>query len=483
MAASADYTQPAIILRDYQEHDLEAVRAAFRGGHRSVLLVEPTGAGKGTLASFIVRSAVARGRETLFLVQRRTLVHDMAQRLRRLGIDHGVIMGSDPRHAPELPVQVVSIDTLRRRSTVPPADLLIVDEAHGAVSPGWKTVLERYPAARILGLTATPIRLDGCGLGEVFDAMVQGPSVSDLISRGWLVPSRTFAHGDPGLAPDVRHVKLVGGDFNQRQLAEVCDRKHLVGDIVAHWRRLAGDRKTASFSVDQHHAQHIAEQFRMAGVDCAYVDADTPDDERDGIWRDLDFGRLPLVSSVGVISYGWDHPVVSCVILARPTESVGLHLQQVGRGCRPAPGKRDLLVLDHAGNTHRHGFYEEPREWSLEGQVVREPAVGDVVVSITTCRKCFGTFRACVDVCPYCGAPVQRQVRRITVEAGELEEMRARQKAVAIENWREKVSDEEKRQKYQEFQAIAGARGYKPNWPMVRFKLVFGHWPSREVRA
>lgn len=479
MAAATQHTPSGIILRDYQERDLEAVRAAFRQGHRSVLLVQPTGAGKGTLASFIVASAAARGRRILFLVQRRTLVHDMSGRLDRLGIDHGVIMGTDPRRRPELPVHIASIDTIRRRDRPPEADLLIIDEAHSCVSPSWRTVVDQYPAARILGLTATPVRLDGRGLGEMFDCMVEGPSVADLISRGWLVPSRTFAPGKPNLSG----VKSTAGDFNQRQLAEVCDRKNLVGDIVAHWRRLASNRKTASFGVDQKHARHIAEQFRMAGVECAYVDAETPDDERDRTWRDLDFGRLPLVSSVGVISYGWDHPIVSAVILARPTESVGLHLQQVGRGCRPAPGKRDLLVLDHAGNTHRNGFYEEPREWSLEGQVVREPAVGDVVVSITTCRRCFGTFRACVDVCPYCGAAVQRQVRRITVEPGELEEIRTRQKVEAIENWRGRVTDEEKRAKYREFQAIAAARGYKANWPAVRFRYVYGTWPGREVRA
>jgi DNA repair protein RadD len=234
MAATAYSSEPGVVLRDYQERDLGAVRAAFRQ-HRSVLLVEPTGAGKGTSASYIVQSATAKGRRTLFTVNRRALVHDMAGRLERLGIRFGVVMGNDARRAPECPVQVASIDTLRRRENLPPADLIVVDEAHGAVSPGYRAVLDRYPQARILGLTATPVRLDGRGLGEMFEAMVVGPSVAELISQGWLVPSVTFA----GPAPKLTGVDSTAGDYNQKQLAEVCDRKNLVGDIVTTRKRLA----------------------------------------------------------------------------------------------------------------------------------------------------------------------------------------------------------------------------------------------------
>src|SRR5262249_26272300 len=150
-------------------------------------------------------------------------------------------------------------------------------------------------------------------------------------------------------------------------------------------------------------------QFRVAGADFAYVDAETPDDERDRIWNDLDFGSLRGVASVGVISYGWDHPIVSCVVLARPTASLALHLQQIGRGSRPHPGKRDLLVLDHASNTHRHGFYEDEREWSLDGGIITHKAADDKpALSVTTCRKCFGTFRTGPPKCPFCGWMIER---------------------------------------------------------------------------
>ena len=205
---------PPIHLRPYQEHDLNAVRVAMRS-FRSVLLVQPTGAGKGTLATYIVNSAVLKGKSVLFLVNRRTLVHDFAKRLERLGIDHGVIMGSDPRRKPWLHTHVASIDTLHRRQAVPHADLLVVDEAHFAVSPTWKKVLDRYPAAKVLMMTATPLRLDSRGLGEIADVMVQGPSVQDLISQGYLVPSRVFAPS----APDTSSVRTTAGDFNAKALS------------------------------------------------------------------------------------------------------------------------------------------------------------------------------------------------------------------------------------------------------------------------
>ena len=221
--------------------------------------------GKGTLASFIVHSAVERGRRVIFLVNRRTLVHDMSKRLDRLGLEHGVIMGNDPRNKPWLNVHVASIDTLHRRHKMPEADLLILDEAHFSVSPTWAKVLDKFPESKVLGMTATPIRLDGRGLGELFETMVKGPTVSELIAAGHLVPSRTFAPSEP----DVSTVKSTAGDFNQKALAEVCDKKKLVGNIVEHWKRLSSDRKTAAFGVNQDHAMHIAEEFRCAGIDFA----------------------------------------------------------------------------------------------------------------------------------------------------------------------------------------------------------------------
>jgi DNA repair protein RadD len=464
-------------LRLYQETDLGKVRVFLRQ-HRSVLLVQPTGAGKGTLATHVVNTAVSRGYRVLFLVNRRTLVRDMSHRLDKLGIDHGIIMGDDPRRRPELSTHIASIDTLHRREEIPEAHLLILDEAHFCVTDTWSRVIARYPEAKILGMTATPTRLDGRGLGELFNVMVQGPQVQELIQMKHLVPSRLI---QPPGGPNVSGVRMVAGEFNNRALAEVCDVKTVVGNVVEHWKKYASDRKTVSFGVNRRHAQHIAEEFRCQGIDCAYVDGETPDDERDRVWHDLDHGGLRVVSSVGIVSYGWDHPVVSCVVGARPTASLGLWLQQVGRGSRPHPesGKSDLLILDHAGNTQRLDvLYEDDRNWSLDGKALKEKSRSQPV---TTCRECFASFASGPHYCPYCGAALQKgKPREIRHVAGELEEYKRKRKVLSAQEWRDTMNEEARKKKYEEFQRIARERGYSPKWPAVKFKVIFGTWPPRK---
>jgi DNA repair protein RadD len=457
-------------LRPYQEHDLGAVRIHFRT-HQRVLLVQPTGAGKGRIASYAVQAASEGGHRVMFLVNRRNLVHDMSNRVTSLGIPHGVIMGDDKRYDPAQLVQVASIDTVARRAEKPPAALLIVDEAHFAVTDTWASVLGSYPGAKILGMTATPIRTDGRGLGELFEVMVQGPSVKALIAQGYLVPAVLFR---PAGAPKLDAVPKVGGDFNKKQLAAISDTPKLVGDIVKQWKRIASDRKTAAYCVDKKHALNTAEQFRMEGIDFAYIDCDTPDRERDRIWQDFDHGRLRGVTSVGTISYGWDHPICSCIIGARATASVGLWRQILGRGARPYPGKKEFLVLDHFDNTGRlNALYEDDVEWSLEGEAIKKKATDNI--SITTCRQCFATFRSGPQACPYCLVPLPKHQQKIRTVAGELERQEdiADQKRAAIERWRKSQTPELRRAKFEELWRTCRARRYKPSWVFRQYEVLF----------
>lgn len=362
-------------LRPHQQRDLDALRTEVHAG-RNPVLVAPCGYGKGTLISVIVHNATKLGHRVIFAVHGKSLVVDMSERVSRLGIKHGVLMGGERRERWHS-VQVASIDTLYRMSHPPEAALIIIDEAHMALSPTWRKTLDRYPKARYIGATATPIRLDKKGLGKstggLFDSMVLGPSEEELIALGNLVGSRVLAPPPPA---DIGGVKKTAGEFNSKQLAAVCDKTKLIGDIVTHWKR-HGNVKTAAFGVDQAHANHICQQFNEAGVQWAYVDAETSTEERAKIWRDLDKGSLMGVASVGCISVGWDHPVVSCLISARPTASLGLWKQMLGRGSRPHPGKTHFLVLDHSGNTHRHapfGMFEDSVPWKLEGEAIHESA-------------------------------------------------------------------------------------------------------------
>ncbi|MBV9082488.1 MAG: hypothetical protein JOZ62_07435, partial [Acidobacteriaceae bacterium] len=273
-------------------------------------------------------------------------------------------------------------------------------------------------------------------------------------------------------------VKKTAGEFNSKQLAEVCDKPRLVGDVVEQWKKHASDRKTAAFGVNQHHALEIAKQFRCTGVTFAYVDAETPDDERKRIWHDFDNGTLRGVASVGVISYGWDHPICSCIIGARATASMGLWRQMLGRGSRPYPGKENFLVMDHFDNTGRlDAFFEDDVQWSLEGDAVKDDD-GKRTLSITTCRHCFATFRSGPETCPYCLVAIPKNARPVETVAGELEQ--AERKALKVQEWRDRVTGDERRAKFEEFRRIAQERGYKKTWPAVKFQIIFGHWPPRE---
>lgn len=400
----------------------------------------------------MIHRAVQRESRVIFLVNRRELVRDTSRRLDRLGVDHGVIMGNHPRRKPWLRVHIASIDTLSRREVVPPADLIFCDECHFSISPTWRKVLDRYDCP-VIGMSATPIRADGRGLGEFFDAMVCGPSVSDLIARGFLVAPRVFAPS----APELAGVTVSHGEYNQKELARVVDRAKLIGDVVSHWKAIARGRPTVAFAVSLEHSRHIVDQFTAAGIRAVHVDADTPDEDRDRIWAGLTDGSIDVCSSVGVISYGWDVPPVSCAILARPTKSLALYLQQVGRVLRTHTSKRDALILDHAGSCLEHGFPEDDREWSLEGVKRRNSGDGRAA-AVRMCQQCWAAYPSTRGNCPYCGWEPERQEMMPDQVDGELSEVtEANRSAYTIR----KLSTDPR---IAELQRMAAEKGYKPGW-------------------
>lgn len=481
-----------MILRDYQEKNLAEMRAAL-AVHQSVLYVSPCGSGKGSVIAYIVNRCVERDKRVIFAVHGKALVHDMSGRVGRLGISHGVLMGSHKRERWHS-VQVASIDTLHRMKHPPKADLIIADEADTALSPTWRKTIANFPETKLIGMTATPTRLDGQGLGRasggLFDAMVLGPSEQELIDMGHLVGSRVLAPPPPA---DLGNVKITAGEFNPKQQAAVCDKAAVIGDIVAHWKKHTANRKTVAFGVDQAHAQHITDKFNEAGIGWAYVDADTPDAERDLIWRDLrnESGTLMGVASVGCISVGWDMPIVSCLISARKTASLRLWRQQLGRGSRTYNGKSNFVVLDHVGNTHLHhpyGMFEDAVPWSLDGAAIR--AVGDKAQAATQCKTpvtiegklhlpCYGIFKTGPSHCPYCGLILLRQARKIHEEEGELKEV-SREKVGPLDEppanfkW-----TDGHRAAWHDLKRQAVERGWRAQEPSLRFRKRFGFYPPQ----
>lgn len=413
----------------------------------------------------------------LFLAHRRELILQTSRKLHEFGIDHGILLPGYPARLYE-PVQVASIATLHARAVrsnriqMPAADLVIVDEAHHVRARSYMRILAAYPEAIVLGLTATPCRGDGRGLGNAFEVLVECPSVAELIDGEFLVPTKVFAP----TTPDLRGVKVERGDYVEFQLAQCMDDGKLVGDIVEHWHRLAECRRTVVFATGVAHSLHVRDEFRRAGVMAEHIDGNTPADERDGILARLAAGKVDVVCNAMVLTEGWDQPSVSCLVLARPTKSLGLYRQMVGRVLRPAPGKTDALILDHAGATFAHGFAEDPIEWTLnEDRRAANKAHAargtPTAPSLTTCPEC-QAVRFEGKQCPACGWRSQRRAEPIIVADGELGRVE-RDRSVQTNA----ISIVQKRDFHRQLIWIGLERQYKSGWPAAMFREKFGEWP------
>jgi DNA repair protein RadD len=472
-------------LRDYQHDAVERIRAAILDGQCRILLTLPTGGGKTVIAAELIQTYVQDSKPVLIIVHREELLGQMAEKLDALGIDYGIIKAGHPTR-PEAPVQIASIQTLHRRAVqsskmeMPPADLVVFDEAHHCLANTWFDVVEHYTnaGAVIFGMTATPCRGDGRGLGNVFEILIEGPTVARLTAEGWLVPATLFAPH----RPDLKGVRLVAGDYNEGQLADVMNQQKLVGDVVLHYFKINCDRRpTVVFAVNVAHAVSLRDAFRDSSVLAEVVTGATPLDERRAILAKLERGEIDVVVNCAVLTEGWDSPAVSCLILARPTKSLGLFRQMVGRVLRPHPGKTDALVIDHAGAVHEHGRPEDDIEWTLhqdrrarnkshasrQAQSARE---------LLACPECTA-IRTAGEPCPACGWRPKLKAKEVEVAAGDL---------VKIEpgkpQQKQEYTSAEKEAWHRQLTWIGRERQYKPGWPAVQYKEKFGGWPaSRHV--
>jgi superfamily II DNA or RNA helicase len=445
-------------LRNYQQQAISDLRSAFQSGAMAPLLAAPTGMGKTVILATIAAQAAARGRQVLILVHRRELIHQTASKLAWAGLDHGIIAAGHP--ASNHPVQVASVQTLVRRLSrmAWQPSLVIIDEAHHAAAGSWRQILEHWPDAYRLGVTATPCRLDGRGLSEAFDHLVTGPSVADLVFWGFLSPARIYA---PPIVADLSAVRRRAGDYANDQAAAAMDRPTVTGDAIAHYQRLAAGQQAIAFCCNVAHAVSVCDAFKTAGISAALLLGNTTD--RDQVVADYAGGAVRVLVTVDVVSEGFDVPAASCAILLRPTQSLGLYLQQVGRVLRPAPGKDAALILDHVGNVPRHGFPDDPREWSLAEGIVRGGR-GTAAPSVRTCPECFAAFKP-APICPVCGAqcaPIKS--RKVQQLAGELQELRRESVQQRIAERTAGRREQGQARTLPQLLALAKERGYAPGW-------------------
>ena len=429
--------------------------------YRSLLVVSPTGSGKTVMFSWLTKKLSDEGKRILILAHRGELLDQISRTLMQFDVQHGVI---SPHHTREhhIPVQVGSVfSVLRRLRHLSEPHLIIVDEAHHAIQGStWGKVLA-YWQCPILGVTATPERLDGSGLHQYFESLTIGPSTATLIQAGLLSPYRAYS-------PPMKFSQKVPirmGDYAVNVLEQEMTRTNLVGRIVDHYVRLANQKRALVFCVNIRHAQYVAEKFREAGYQSKHIDGTMSRFERESIIHDFRHGKIPVLTSCNLVSEGFDLPAIEVAILARPTKSLALYLQQVGRALRPFPGKDHALILDHAGNIPEHGLPDDEREWSLQGRERAAKKSSITSQSLKLCERCFAANRPGATVCTECGFVLL--VKEPPRETHEQLELVTQQNIVRKERRRQVAMAKT----LEDLKAIAKERGYSPRWAYVVWNI------------
>lgn len=490
---------PKITLRGYQEESVRAIRQAF-GRFKRVCYVAPTGSGKTVCFAFIATQAALKGNTVIIVAHRRRIVTQISRTLTAFGVEHGLIVSGQP--LTDHKIQIAMIQTLGNRlDQIPEPALLVCDECHHSPAGTWKRVADRWQKARKLGVSATPERLDGKGLRPEYDFMVVGPSAAELIEAGALSDYQYYA---PPSNLDLSSVHVRAGEYVSNELMAAMEASSIMGDAVKHYSNYLAGKPAIAFCITIDHAKAVAEAFSKAGYKAAAIHGKMPAALQEELITKLGDGRLQVLAACELISEGVDIPNVQGVILLRPTKSLALWLQQVGRALRPNPDGSHSIILDHVGSVHKFGMPDFPRKWSLDGRKKKIPAP-----DITTCKLCFKTMPAIVvrgpswqcegtdqEVCPYMEER-EKMPRSLPEEVGgELEEVRniapageelTRPKwagGLALETARGRDwfalldragTDPERLEEIQE------ARHFKKGW--VRFQLGKRHELEREVQA
>lgn len=464
-----------LIMRPYQVESIEDLRARFRQGHTKIVLAAPTGSGKSVMMLDIIVGAEKKGSRSLFICERRILVEQFSRHLDSIGVDHGVLMANHWRFRPHAKVQVASAQTLERMETWPAFDLVFIDELHACMRKSVVTMLNTRPELKVIGATATPFHPS---IAEHFTSVTSVISMAQLVENGSLVPFRVFVAKEI----DTRGVPVVAGEWKKDEL-ETRGRQ-IVGDIVTDYIRIShevfgGYRKTICFSCGVAHGADLVRRFGEAGINA--VQLTYKDDESFKSQVLEDFAKpdtdIQMLVSADILTRGYDQTDVEHVILARPLKkSFSSHVQMVGRGARPHPGKEFAVIQDNAGNWLRFAESWEPLYehgvQSLESdddkKARKEPS--DKEKEAAKCPKCGALWPGHSDTCTHCGH-VRARASAVVEVAGEMHEIGARMKA-------EKYSAEYKRDFYAQLIGYAEARGQNPGSAYHRYVEKFGVGPS-----
>ena len=368
-------------LRDYQQDLVSKTFTAWSSGIKKVLLQLSTGGGKTIIFAAIASEFIAQGEGVLVVAHREELILQASEKLTAVtGVQPGIIKaGYKPTDSL---IQVASIQTLFRRQTYPIAKVVIIDEAHHSSANSYRKLLDAYPDALILGLTATPRREDGYGLRDVFDHLICSINTKELIALGYLTHYKLIA----GFKYDLHKVPKKR-DFTRKELEEVVS-DYKPSEVLKQWKKFCAGQKTVIFAVNVKHSQDIAAMFRTDGITCEHLDGDTPHSERQAILDRFRNGQTQVISNCAILTEGFDCPDSLAAVIARPTSSVTLWLQMIGRILRPAPLKEYATVLDMTDNWFRLGRPCDNREWSLDPISCDPDSLG-----VRCCPHCHHVFK------------------------------------------------------------------------------------------
>lgn len=450
-------------LRDYQTDSLAKTLDSFKIGHRAPLVCLPCGAGKTVLFAYMAERSQAKGKTVWFLVHRRELLDQTVETFQRFNIPLNTIhIGMVMTYANHL-------------NDYPKPDFIIFDEAHFSMANTWQKIVQAFPDAFLVGLTATPCRLDGKPLGETYDDLIVGITAHELIQQGWLSHYRYFA---PSVA-DLSALKRTGKDYDTAQAAEILSQRAVFGDVIENYRNYADGLQTICYCSSVQHSKDMADAFTDAGINAVHFDGDTKPDDRKRIVQDFRNKKIQVLCNCDLISCGFDVPDCWCCILLRPTMSTALFIQQAMRALRPQPGKT-AIILDHVNNYQRHGLPDDDRSWSLTASVKPPKQYSEEgILKIRQCPNCYYTYSGST-VCPNCGYSIGLTREEIkNIKEIHLAEIKRRR----VEAAKEKVTEEtglDDCRTLAEIQAWCKRNGKKPGYGWYIWK---GRQSKREIRA
>lgn len=442
-------------LYDYQQNLVDQARNELAKGHKSVLLISPAGSGKSVVIAEIARLTTAKGGRVMFTVHRQELVSQIIQTFKANGVNLDLCT-------------IMTVGKIKNRMDhLPKPSLIITDETHHSKAKTYQQIYEFYADIPRLGFTASPWRMNGAGFEDVYETMVEGPTVEWLIANNKLAP---YTYYSVKLVDDHKLKKSSTGDYTNKSIDDAIG-KTIFGDVVKTYQDKVNGQKTIIYAHDIEYSKMTAQAFRDAGIEAVHCDSKTPKGERNRIMRDFKAGKIKVLCNVDLISEGFDVPDCSCVIMLRPTQSLVLFIQQSMRCMRYQPDKQ-ATIIDHVANYKRFGMPDTPREWSLTGWKKNKKKKSDSSgPPIKTCNHCFAVVPAQCRQCPICGCVIEVDADGMQEDKqAKIEKISEFKFTTNYEEIRLAKKKPEDAKNMKELYAMAKAKKFKSGWAFVQGK-------------